>query len=62
MDELQSKLAAGRYDERELDEVIAAMDRVVRDNRLSNRDREVLSDDMNRLRAFRAKHEDYGAR
>ncbi len=62
LDELQSKLAAGRYDERELDEVIAALDRVVRDNRLSNRDRDVLSDDMNRLRAFRAKHEDYGAR
>jgi hypothetical protein len=62
LDELQSKLAAGRYDERELDEVIAAMDRVVRDNRLSNRDRDVLTDDMNRLREFRAKHEDYGAR
>lgn len=62
LDELQSKLAAGRYDERELDEVIAAMDRVVRDNRLSNRDRDVLSDDVNRLREFRARHNDYGAR
>jgi len=62
LDELQSKLAAGRYDERELDEVIAAMDRVVRDNRLSNRDRDVLSDDLNRLREFRARHNDYGAR
>ena len=62
LDELQSKLAAGRYDERELDEVIAAMDRVVRDNRLSHRDRDVLSDDLNRLREFRARHNDYGAR
>ena len=62
LDELQSKLAAGRYDERELDEVIAAMDRVVRDNRLSNRDRDVLTDDLGRLREFRARHNDYGAR
>jgi hypothetical protein len=62
LDELQSKLAAGRYDERELDEVIAAMGRVVRDNRLSNRDRDVLTDDLTRLREFRARHNDYGAR
>jgi len=62
LDELQGKLAAGRYDERELDEVIAAMSRVVRDNRLSGRDRDVLTDDVNRLRDFRARHNDYGAR
>ena len=62
LDELQSKLAAGRYDERELDEVIAAMDRVVRDNRLSRMDRDVLADDLSRLREFRARHNDYGAR
>jgi hypothetical protein len=62
LDELQGKLAAGRYDERELDEVIAAMSRVVRDNRLSGRDRDVLNDDLNRLRDFRARHSDYGAR
>ena len=62
LDELQSKLAAGRYDERELDEVIGALDRVVRDNRLSGRDRDVLTDDLSRLREFRARHSDYGAR
>lgn len=62
LDELQSKLAAGRYDERELDEVIGAMDRVIRDNRLSGRDRDVLTDDLNRLREFRERHNDYGAR
>jgi hypothetical protein len=62
LDELQSKLAAGRYDQRELDEVIGALDRVVRDNRLSRGDRDVLADDLNRLRDFRARHNDYGAR
>jgi hypothetical protein len=62
LDELQGKLAAGRYDQRELDEVIGAMDRVVRDNRLSYRDRDILGDDLNRLREFRARHNDYGAR
>ena len=58
LDELQGKLAAGRYDEEELDDVIAALQRVVRDNRLSGRDRDLLSDDLNRLRDFRTRHEE----
>jgi len=62
LDELQGKLAAGRYDERELDDVIGALQRVVRDNRMLPRDREVLNDDLNRLQDFRAKHDSYGAR
>ena len=62
LNELQSKLSAGRYDERELDDVIAALGQVVRDNRLSRADREVLDDDLIRLREFRLRHDDYGAR
>lgn len=62
LDEMQDKLAAGRYDQRELDEVIGALSQVVRDNRLSYQDRDVLTDDLNRLREFRARHNDYGAR
>ena len=62
LNELQGKLSAGRYDERELDEVIDAMQRVLQDNRLSGRDRDVLSDDLRRLREFREHHESYGAR
>jgi hypothetical protein len=62
LDELQSKLAAGRYDERELDDVIGALQRVVQDNRMSGRDRDVLADDLNRLRDFRTRHDSYGAR
>ncbi len=62
LNELQSKLAAGRYDERELDDVIGAMQKVLMDNRLARRDRDVLSDDLNRMRDFRARHDRWGAR
>jgi hypothetical protein len=62
LDELQDKLARGYYDQRELDEVIGAMQRVVQDNRLARRDRDILGDDLDRLRDFRARHADYGAR
>jgi hypothetical protein len=62
LDELQGKLSARRYDERELDEVIGALQHVVRDNRLRPRDRDLLADDLNRLREFRARHDEYGAR
>jgi hypothetical protein len=60
LSELQDSLAAGRYNERELDDVIAAMRRVVADNRLAPRDRTVLNDDLNRLTDYRAHHENWG--
>jgi hypothetical protein len=60
LNELQDKLARGVYDERELDEVIGAMQRVVADNRLSPRDRDVLSDDLKRMREYREHHEGWG--
>ena len=62
LDELQDKLARGRYDERELDDVVRALREVVRDNRMAPRDRDMLSDDLDRLRDFRERHETYGAR
>jgi len=62
LDELQDKLARGFYDERELNDVIGAMQRVVADNRLPRRDRDVLADDLERLRDFRVRHDYYGAR
>jgi len=62
LDELQRKLSAGFYDERGLDEVIASMQVVMQANRLDRRDRAILSDDLNRLRDFRVRHDDYGAR
>jgi hypothetical protein len=60
LNELQDKLAGGRYDERELDEVIGALQRVVADNRLSRRDRDILSEDLRRLREYREHHEGWG--
>jgi hypothetical protein len=59
LSELQNKMEAGRYDQPELDDVIAALQRVVADNRLSSRDRDMLSDDLNRLREYRERHERY---
>jgi len=59
LNELQAKYAENRYDQPELDDVISAMQRVVSDNHLSGRDREMLNDDLNRLRAFRERHDGY---
>ena len=54
--DLQSKVTAGKYDEPELDSVIGALGKVVADNRLSTRDREMLNDDLTRLRDYREHH------
>lgn len=62
LDELQGKLARGFYDERELDEVIGALQTVVASNRLRPRDREILNEDLDRMRDFRERHEQWGAR
>jgi hypothetical protein len=62
LDELQQKLSSGLYDQRELDEVIAAMQAVLQGNRLDPRDRAILADDLSRMRDFRVKHDEYGAR
>jgi hypothetical protein len=51
--ELQRAWEDRRINYRDLDDVIDALGRVVRDNRLSPRDRDVLEDDVNRLREFR---------
>jgi len=59
LNELQAKMAENRYDQPELDSVISAMQRVVSDNHLSGRDREMLNDDLNRLRNFREHHDGY---
>ncbi len=59
LNELQGKLANHIYDERELDEVIGALSRVVGDNRMAVRDRDILSDDLSRLRDYREHHADW---
>jgi hypothetical protein len=59
LNELQSDLDAHRYSEAKLDEVIGTMQRVVADNRMSGRDRDILNDDLNRLRDYRTHHEEW---
>jgi predicted RNase H-like nuclease (RuvC/YqgF family) len=59
LNELQSKAMSGSYDDREVDDVINALQRVVGENRLSDRDRDMLRDDLNRLREFREHHDRY---
>jgi hypothetical protein len=56
---LQTKLASHVYDERDLDDVIAVMSRVVSDNRMAPRDRDILSDDLSRMRQYRDHHADW---
>jgi len=62
LDELQQKLARGYYDERQLDRTVASLQAVVQGNRLAPRDRDILTDDLSRMRDFRARHVEYGAR
>ena len=57
--ELQGKLADGKYDQPELDEVVASIGRVLADNRLSPQARDMLNDDLNRVRDYRAHHDDW---
>ena len=60
--ELQRAYAEHRYDERAVDDVVNALQRVVSDNRLNGRDRDILSDDLARLRQYRERHNEWGAR
>jgi len=57
LDEMQFKLEHGRYDEHELNEVIGSLAKVVEDNRMRPRDRDILNDDLNRMRDYRAHHD-----
>src|ERR1700722_4866653 len=58
LNQLQNKLADHVYDERQLDQVIGALSRVVADNHMSPRDRDILNEDMSRLRDYREHHAD----
>jgi len=62
LDDLQSKLARGFFDGRQLNEVVVSLQRIVDSNRLSPRDRDILAEDLRRLDDFRDRHDNYGAR
>ena len=53
--EFQQKWNRGRFDRHELDDVIGSLQRVVRSNRIRPRDRDLLIDDLSRLRDIRAR-------
>jgi hypothetical protein len=57
--ELQDKMAAGKYDEPKLNDVINRLEKVVADNRLSPGDRDMLNDDLSRARDYRAHHDNW---
>jgi hypothetical protein len=59
LNQLQGKLADRVYDERDLTDVIGVLTRVVSDNRMAPRDRDILNDDLNRLREYRDHHADW---
>jgi len=59
LNDLQAKLANHVYDERDLDAVIGVLSRVVSDNRMAPRDRDMLNDDLSRLQDYRAHHADW---
>jgi hypothetical protein len=57
--ELQGKLSDHVYDERELGDVIETLGRVASYNRMAPRDRDILNDDVSRLREYREHHADW---
>lgn len=59
LSELQSAAMAGRFDDRNLDEVVGALERVQTEGKLSQRDRDMVMDDIARLREYREHHEHY---
>ena len=54
--ELQAKLDQGRFDNGTLNDVIDSIRKSANDDRLSPRDRAVLSDDLNRLKDYQNNH------
>jgi len=55
--EFQRKWERGRFDREDLDEVIAGLNGLIERNRLRPRDREILMDDVERLRHLRERYD-----
>lgn len=62
LSELQGKFVAHDYDQKELDDVIGTLQRVVAYNKLRPRDHDMLNDDLMRLRNFRDHHDTWDER
>ncbi len=50
---LQASWRSGDFDTRKLDVVIASLAKMLGDNRLTEKERAMLSDDLGRLRVFK---------
>jgi uncharacterized protein YfkK (UPF0435 family) len=59
LSDLQGKLERNFYDDRELKDVLDSMVKTSNDQRLSPQDRTVVADDLNRLRDYRAHHNNW---
>ncbi len=59
LNELQDKLGKHAYDERQLDDVIASLGKVASFNKMPPRERDIMDDDVNRLRDYREHHADW---
>lgn len=55
--DLQAQLHGGRYNEHELNDVIDSLVKSSNDQRLAPRDRDVLGDDVSKLRDYREHHD-----
>lgn len=62
LNQLRDMQDRGRYNQRQLDDLVMALGRILADNRLAARDRDLLNDDLKRLQDFRANVRDYGVR
>src|SRR5580700_6153855 len=61
LDQLQAKLANHVYDVHTLDDVIGVLSKVVNDNRMEFRERDMLTEDLMRLREYRKHHAEWSA-
>ncbi len=59
LDELQGNFAKHVYDDRELERVINTLGRVASYNRMPPGEREIINDDVSRLREYREHHADW---
>ena len=59
LNDLQAKLGNHVYDETELHRVIETLGRVASFNRMAPRDRDILNDDIARMREYREHHADW---
>lgn len=59
LDELQGKFAKHMYDDRELERVINTLGRVASYNQMPPRERQMIDNDVSRLREYRDHHADW---